>query len=87
MVIENVTNFVFTNMCNSKLNPTRLSNEESTFSSILFHQHIIIMFCNIDQLNCIISSKTMSTLKKMSHGHVAILQTLCSILRYIHLTI
>ena len=77
MVFENVTNVVFIDMCNFNLNPIELLNEVSMFCSILFHQHMFIMFSNIGQLNCIVFCKTKLSFKKMSHGYVAFLHILC----------
>ena len=78
MVFENVTNAIFTDMCNSNLNPTKLSNDASMFRSILFHQHMFIIFSTHDKQNYIIFDKTKSALKKMSHIHVTISQIICS---------
>ena len=57
-------NVVFTNMCNLDINPIELLDEASIFCSILFHQHMFIVFCNIGRLNYIIFSKTKLILKK-----------------------
>ena len=57
MVFENA--FVFTYKRNSKLNPIELSNNTPKFCSTISHQPMFIMFSKIEQLNCIISSKTM----------------------------
>ena len=65
MVFKNVTNVIFTNMCNPNLNPSELSNEASLFCYILFDQHMFIMFLNIRQLHCIIFGKSKSALKKI----------------------
>ena len=63
-VFEYTINVFFTNMCNSSLNPTKLSNEASMFCIVLFYQHMFTMFSNTKQLNCIIFSKTKLALKK-----------------------
>ena len=77
MVFENVTNVVFIDMCNFNLNPIELLNEVSMFCSILFHQHKVIMFSNIKQLNCIVFGKTKLSLKKMLQNYL-----LCGVFAY-----
>ena len=77
MVFKNVANVLFTNMGNLDLNLTKLLNEVSMFCSILLHQHMFVMFCNIGQQNNISFSKTKSALKKMSHDHMMFSQILC----------